>query len=133
MEMQWTAFVHLVDLCLGERSGLICNEPTAEAKPVMDCCESEFVKFPPVMRCAMMINGIKRFEMNYFIRRYSLAVPEAFDFSGPHDFELDCEEIMEASGRDFVPVLSIKDSKNSYLWNWTREENHRATMTYGIT
>lgn len=117
-------------MCLGERSGLICNEPTAEAKPVMDCCESEFVKFPPVMRCAMMINGIKRFEMNYFIRRYSLAVPEAFDFSEPHDFVLDCEEIMEASGRDFVPVLSIKDSKNSYLWNWTREENHRATMTY---
>ncbi len=129
-EMQWTAFVYFLDACLGEPCGLSCKEPPAEALPVFNKYKETFEKFPPVIRCAIVINAIKRFEKNYFLRRYSISVPLDFDFSLPHDFALKCETITEASDRGFIPELTITDRKKSLLWNWSREEKHLATMTY---
>ena len=130
-KMQWTVFVQLINWSLGEDSGLECIPADCRTKELLDKIEPQINKLPKTIRCAMIINAIKRFEKNYFIQRYSLCAANESDLVKHSEYVIPCI-IVEASGRDFIPVLTEPqpEGKDVLLWNWMREENHLATKTY---
>lgn len=128
--MQWTAFVKLIELSLEGKSGLKYEEPDLALKNIWQACEDLFKKMPPVIRCAIIISGIKRLEKSKQLPRYSMSVPKNYDFGNSSEYLLGIEQVTEASGRRFVPTLQQIDSRGILLWNWSRDEKHIATMTY---
>ncbi len=121
-EKQWTVFVNFINWAIEMLSPL---KPTA----VVDSnflreLEIGFKKIPPTMRCAMIINAIRKFQQPGNVWRYSMAVANQTDLEKP-DFVVDCT-VVKASQPYFIPTLQ----DNLLLWNRMREEKHIATKTY---
>ncbi|MDR2547867.1 MAG: hypothetical protein LBC96_10295 [Lachnospiraceae bacterium] len=134
IDMQWTALVTLIECALGVASDLEYIPATGKPQKIIDESITIFKRLPPPIRCAIIINDIRKFEDTKTINRYSMAAPlDTFKPGVTHDFVIRCD-ITEASTRHFIPTLVIATNrgktKNSLLWNWMRDEKHIATMTY---
>lgn len=129
-EMQWSAFVLLLEDTIKEKSGLPYVVPTDlnDRQTIGAACD-QFHKIPPTMRCAMFINYIRKAGGSVAVNRYSLTVPQNFDFAANQDFLIPCT-VREAAGKNFIPELVITLKKRALLWSWNRNEKHIATMTY---
>lgn len=132
-EMQWTVFVQLINWSLDGDSGLKYIDADPPTLKLLNEIEPVFNKLPPTIRCAIIINAIKRFEKNYFIQRYSLCAANESDLGETSEYVVP-SVIREASGRKFIPELILERTeageRRALLWNWMREENHPATKTY---
>lgn len=127
---QWVAFAKLINICIDEYYWIIYREPAdLAAKAIIDESVNNFMKFPPIIRGAMIINAIRKFDRPPNSKRYAAQIKDA---TGVH------WEIEEAPGPKFIPELSIASgtggrhvsTKNVCLWNWTRDEKHPATSSY---
>lgn len=127
-EDQWIAFICLINAYLGNACSIPCDGPTDEdAAGIIETCVREYLKFPPVIRGAMIINAIRRFNMTPRMDRYALQMAEGERYW----------EIVDAPNVFFIPTIPKRQSAGSddrppriLLWNWTRDEKHPVTAGY---
>lgn len=125
---QWIAFIHLLNAYLGIGCEIPCDAPSRKAAGVIDICVEEYCKFPPVIRGAMIINAIRKFDRPPNRDRYALQiVDEARKRWG----------IVDAPEAFFIPTLPKRRPRDMgekvpriFLWNWTRDEMHPVTAGY---
>ena len=126
---QWIAFIHLLNAYPESRWEIPCNRPSEkETGKLIDVCVEEYRKYPPVIRGAMIINAIRRFNILSRKNRYAL------------QREGGAEErwtIVDAPKPFFIPTIPKWSPVNSddkvpqiLLWNWTRDEMHPVTEGY---
>lgn len=128
-EDQWIAFIHLLNGYLGRGYEIPCDRPAEkEMGKLIDVCVEEYSKFPPIIRGAMIINAIRKFNKPLGRQRYSLQIV---------DESKGCWEIVNAPDSFFIPTLPKRRPANTddkvpliLLWNWTRNEMHSVTAGY---
>ncbi len=128
-EHQWIAFIHLLNGYLGSGCEIPCDRPAEkETGKLIDVCVEEYSKFPPIIRGAMIINAIRKFNKPLGRRRYSFQIVD--ESKGRW-------EIVDAPDSFFIPTLPKWMPVNPddkvpliLLWNWTRNEMHPVTAGY---
>lgn len=126
---QWIAFIHLLNAYLGSGCVIPCDKPASEAAArIIDGCVKEYCRFPPVIRGAMIINAIRKFEKPPNGKRYALQIVDEKEGRW---------KIVEAPVSSFIPTLPKWRPTDKYdkppcifLWNWTRDERHPVTAGY---
>src|SRR5699024_12181959 len=82
-----------------------------------------------VQTCALPIfNYIRKAGGSVAVNRYSLTVPQNFDFAANQDFLIPCT-VREAAGKNFIPELVITLKKRALLW---RSEERRVGNEDGV-
>lgn len=128
-DIQWIAFIYLLNAYLDEDCVIPCDEPTEKSDAeVIDMCVAGYRKFPPVIRGAMIINAIRKFDRPPNRQRYTLRITHKPDTHW---------EIVEAPNSFFIPTLPKWKPRSKhdnpprmFLWNWTRDEKDPATAAY---
>ena len=127
-EIQWVAFVKLINTCVDEYYWIPYHEPTDQTiKDIIEKCVTQFKKLPPVIRVAIIINDIRKFNRPPNKQRYSLQLAN----------EEKRWEIVKAPDPGFIPTIPKWRPVNPggrvpqiFLWNWTRDEMHPVTEGY---
>lgn len=125
-ESQWAAFAKLINTCVDEYYWIPYHEPTDRTiRDIIEKCVTQFKKLPPVIRGAIIINDIRKFNKPPNKQRYSLQTATG---------EADSWGIVKAPEAAFIPVLSKggagRGNDSIFLWNWTRDEKHPVTEGY---
>lgn len=126
---QWIAFIHLLNAYPENRWEIPCNRPSEkETGKLIDVCVEEYRNFPPVIRGAMIINAIRRFNILSRKNRYALQREDGAE---------ERWTIVDAPKPFFIPTIPKWSPVNSddkvpqlLLWNWTRDEMHPVTEGY---
>ncbi len=125
---QWAAFISLINAYLDGDGTLPCKEVNQKVKGIITACLAEYRKFPPVIRGAMIINAIRKFDKPPNGKRCALQLVEKPERHW---------EIVDAPTSSFVPVILKREPKNDFdkppgilLWSWTRDEMHSVTAGY---
>lgn len=126
---QWFAFICLINAYLGSECKIPCDMPKdQEVIRIINACEGEYLKFPPVIRGAMIINAIRKFDRPPNRARYALQIVGR---------RQDRWEIVSAPKVFFIPTVPKRRPVDSddrpprmLLWNWTRDEMHSVTAGY---
>lgn len=126
---QWIAFICLINEYLGGDCKIPCDRPAEkETGKLIDLCVEEYRKFPPIIRGAMIINAIRKFNKPLARNRYSFKIAD--EAKGQW-------EIVDAPNSFFIPTLPKwrpvdPDERvpRILLWNWTRNERHPVTEGY---
>lgn len=125
---QWAAFISLINAYLDGDGTLPCKEVNQKVKGIITACLAGYRKFPPVIRGAMIINAIRKFDKPPNGKRCALHLVEKPERHW---------EIVDAPTSSFVPVILKRKPKNAFdnppgilLWSWTRDEMHSVTAGY---
>lgn len=126
---QWIAFISLINAYLEGDCKIPCETvEDPEKAGIINRCVEGYRKFPLVIRGAMIINAIRKFNKPPNRERYALQ---------PVDGAQRQWEIVEAPNTFFIPTIPKRESKNDgdnlpgiLLWSWTRDEMHSVTAGY---
>lgn len=121
-ESQWAAFAKLINICVDEYYWIPYHEPSDRAiQDIIEKCVVQFKKLPPVIRGAIIINDIRKFNRPPNGKRYSFQIEEK---------DMMHWGIVDAPVPSFIPTLSKGKSDSILLRNWTRDEMHPVTAGY---
>lgn len=129
IQEQWIAFISLINAYLEGDCKIPCDTvKNLKEAEIINSCVKGYRKFPPIIRGAMIINAIRKFNKPPNGNRYALQLVDGSQRQW---------EIVEAPNAFFIPTIPKREPKNDsdkppgiLLWSWTRDEMHSVTAGY---
>lgn len=129
-QIQWEAFIKLINVYLEEEPQIPYeSHAKLDDRKLIEECAAAFRGFPAVIRGAMIINAVRKFDKPPNKHRFTLQLVEK-----PTRFW----KVAKAPDSGFVPAITAdltdergkEFQKSILLWNWTRNETDLSTISY---